>query len=580
MNLAAAASLAILASVHGDELEKHRNDAPPFAVAVPDAATLHEASEKTVSRVVYGYYPYWVQDLTSIRWSALTHLAWFGVELDATGAVTAKHGWPDATTVAAAHAAEVRVDLTFTLFSGSGILALSSNPARRATAIGNMVDLLQEGGADGISVDFEGLIDGTRDYFTTFIVELRAELDARGLFDAQISIAGPSVNWAGGDGIPEFDLPALLDSADYFFIMGYGYFWGGSTHAGPVGILQLSPAWRAVQSWSMLRTLATFSRGLPAPKRRQILHGVPFYGREWVTASGAMAASTVSHVGAVTYSAAQADLLGGLTRQWDEGAQTPWYAWQSGGGWHQVYYDDAESLDAKYRLILDQDLGGVGIWALNYDVPHSELWDGLETAFGAEPATPPGHRLAPLPIETTPFHDERDTRAAPGSYFDFYGCAPDVPEYGREWVYELDLCAGGTFSAHVTALDGGDPDLHLLSAPDQDSCIARDDADLGLTLAPGRYLLVVDSYVRDHVTAEGAFALDVDYVPDPASPAACAGLGTLPLEGPNGLSAGPPSAAAMAGCSCRIGGGPQSSSGLAAALALALSALARRRARV
>jgi GH18 family chitinase len=507
---AAASPAPAARSIHQLELEAHR-DEPPAARQAPAAARLAQArADRALDRVVYGYYPYWVADLDAIRWEALTHLAWFSVELDGNGAITARHGWPDHVTVAAAHAAGVRVDLTFTLFSGSAILALTRDPARRATAIAAMIAELEAGDADGISVDFEGLIDGTRDHFTTFIAELRAALDAAGHTGAEISIAGPAVNWAGGDGVPEFDLPALLDHADWYFIMGYGYFWSGSSRAGPTGLLQLDPVWRAVQSWSAERTIALHASEVGAARRRQIIHGVPYYGRQWATEDDQPASRATSHVGAVTYTRAAADLAAGRTRRWDDGARSPWYAWQDGSQWRQVWYDDAASLADKYRLIVDQDLGGVGIWALNYDRPHQALWDVLEEHLGPPPPPPPGHRHAPLPIDAASFHDERSTVDAPGSYFDFYGCAPQTAEYGREWVYVIRLCAPSRLDARVTSLDAGDVDLHLLDAVDEAACVARDDTAISVELEPGTYYLVVDSYVRDLVTAEGAFALDVD----------------------------------------------------------------------
>lgn len=544
-------------SVHGDELAAHRDETPAVRT-MPPAARLAAGRDRALTRVVYGYYPYWAADLGSIRWEALTHLAWFAVEMDETGAVTAAHGWPDDTTVAAAHAAGVRVDLTFTLFSGSGILALTSSASRRAAAIDAMIDQLEAGGADGISVDFEGLIDGTRDHFTTFITELRAGLDERGHADAEISIAGPSVNWAGGDGLPEFDLPALLDQADYYFIMGYGYFYGGSSHAGPIGILELSPAWRTVQSWSMLRTIAEFASEVGAGHRRQILHGVPYYGREWVTADDSIGADATSHIGAVTYSAAMADLADGRARRWDDGSVQPWYAWQDGAAWHEVWYDDEESLAAKYQLIVDQDLGGAGIWALNYDVGYDALWDQLLASFGAEAAPAAGDRRAPIAIEEPAFHDERSTVDAPGSYFDFYACAPDKPEYGREVVYRIDLCAPTTLEAAVTVASG-DVDLHLLSGLDETACVARDDAALSLELEPGTYYLVADTFVSDLVTSEGAYTLDVTV----GDGAICAG----------GADAGPGTAELEGGCGCAAGA-PEDAAPL---LLLALLALRRRR---
>jgi MYXO-CTERM domain-containing protein len=551
----------LFSSVHARELDAHRDEAPAVRT-MPAAEVLAAGRAKTVDRVVYGYYPYWAADLDAIRWSALTHLAWFSIEIDGTGAVTSTHGWPDETTVAAAHAAGVRVDLTFTLFDGPAILALTSSPTRRATAIDAMIDQLEAGDADGISVDFEGLIDGTRAHFATFIAELRAALDARGHADAEISIAGPAVNWAGSDGLPEFDLPTLLDSADYYFIMGYGYFWGGSSHAGPIGMLELSPAWRAVQSWSMRRTIADFASEVGAEKRHQIIHGIPYYGREWITADDTLAADANDHVGSVTYSAAMADLAAGRERRWDDGAQQPWYAWQESGAWHQVWYDDEESLAVKYRMIVDQDLGGAGIWALNYDNGHDALWDQLEASFGADPAPVPGERRDPLPIDSASFHDERTTVGAPGDYFDRYACDPETPEYGREWVYRIELCAPTRLDATVMVADGADVDLHLLDALDEAACLARDDAALSMELEPGTYYLVVDTYVRDLVTAEGAYELDV---------ALAAGDGAICVAADP--DAGPGGGELVTGCGCASNEG-----GAAAPLALvALFLVFRRR---
>lgn len=511
-----------IGSPHADELARHRDEPPAVRTPLTDdelAALRRARAERGpgLSRVVYGYYPYWVADLARLRWTALTHLAWFAIEIDANGDVVNAHGWPDRATVEAAHAAGVRVDLTFTLFDGGDILALTRDPARRAHTIDTMIDRMEAGGADGISVDFEGLIDGTRAHFVTFIAELRAALDARGHAGAEISIAGPMVNWPGADGLPEFDLPGLLAHADYLFVMGYGYFWSGSTVAGPIGILDIDRTWRAATAWSMERTLASFASEVGAERRAQILHGVPYYGREWVTATDAPAASATSHVGSVTYSAAKAAVSGARTRRWDAATSSPWYAWQANGAWRQVWYDDAESLAAKYRMVIDQDLGGTGMWALNYDQPHPELWDLIETTFRAEPAPAAGSRGAPVAIEAFPFHDERTTVDGPGRWFNSYACAPATPEYGREWVYRVELCQAGRLEATVTDDASTDVDLHLLSAPDEAACLARDDAAVGADLEPGTYYLVVDSFAANQVTSEGPFALDVTFTPAPGT---------------------------------------------------------------
>ncbi len=494
-------------SMHRAELESHRH--LPLATRVAPAADIlqHAAKTRSLQRVVYGYYPYWVQDLESIRFEDITHLAWFAVELNSIGDVVASHGWPDTVTVEACHAAGVKVHLTFTLFDGDAIKTLVSSNASHA--IDNMIDMMEEGNADGISVDFEGLKSGTRDMFSSFICSLRQRLTERGHPNAQISIAAPAVDWNS-----QFDLDALLDCADWFFIMGYGYFWSGSSVAGPIGILKLSPFWKNFQSWSMLRSLAEYSKLIPASKRRQVIHGVPYYGREWTTDSSDPGSATTGHVGAVTYSACMDDLRDGKLRQYDEGCENPWYTWIQSGAWHQVWYDDEASLAAKYSLALDQDIGGIGMWALNYDVPHQELWNLVEEKFSSPPPTPLGHRLNPIFVDHFPFEDSRDTSIGPGCYFNFYSCSPDLPEYGREWVYEIDVCQPGLVTASVAEYEDRDPDLALLYAPEQDACLARAHTDLETHISPGSYYLVVDTFVDGNLELAGPYDLFVDFTPD------------------------------------------------------------------
>ena len=67
---------------------------------------------------------------------------------------------------------------------------------------------------------------------------------------------------------------------------------------------------------------------------------------------------------------------------WESLSQTPWYRWHDGSTWHQVWFDNADSLGLKYDLALDHDLQGVGMWALEYDGARDELWDLLDEKFG------------------------------------------------------------------------------------------------------------------------------------------------------------------------------------------------------
>jgi len=75
-------------------------------------------------------------------------------------------------------------------------------------------------------------------------------------------------------------------------------------------------------------------------------------------------------------------------RQFDAAAASPFYRYQDAGAWHQVWYEDAESLSAKYDLVKSRGLAGAGIWALSYDGANPELWDALGSAFFEAPPAP------------------------------------------------------------------------------------------------------------------------------------------------------------------------------------------------
>ncbi len=493
--------------MHPWELARHRGE-PPAERAWRSAPKGRKA--KRVVRVVYGYLPYWVSALEDLQWDLLTHLAYFAVELDEQGNVTATHGWPDDAVIQAAESTGTRLHVTFTLFSGPGIHALCSDPDRRARAIGNMIEQMEAGGADGVNIDFETPRSETRDLFTLFVAELRQALDDAGHPDAEIVIAGPA--WSGLSGV---DPDGLLDAADQIFIMEYAFFGGFSSRTGPVGKFRTAGIWADIYSVSAVRSIAAYAKRIPAEKRRGLVYGVPYYGWHWRAESDEAGASVIESVGAVLYDSAQESVESGArSRRWDEDVLNPWYAWREQGVWHQVWYEDAESLAHKFTFALKQDLGGVGIWALGYDGSRPELWDLLEATFGAEPAPQPGDRFDPIRIDRFPFQDARDLREGPSNYFDYYACDPDVAEYGPEWVYQVDLCTPGRLTAHVGEYPDSDPDLHLLSGLTEADCFARDHTDLDVELEPGRYYLVVDTWVNGRDVAQaGPYELQVDFQP-------------------------------------------------------------------
>ena len=126
--------------------------------------------------------------------------------------------------------------------------------------------------------------------------------------------------------------------------------------------------------------------------------------------------------------------------------------------------------------------------------------------------TPDGSHACPYRIGAFPFQAQGDTTGWPVSQFDVYNCST-ADESGPEVVYVFTTQAGGTVTATVDddPNDAGpDVDVHLLMADDPNACLARGNVSLTQAVPPGRYLVVVDSWVDKGTPLAGKFQMSVD----------------------------------------------------------------------
>ena len=80
--------------------------------------------------------------------------------------------------------------------------------------------------------------------------------------------------------IRDSNINAMKNKVDYFVIMGYDYYWGGSTTAGPT-----DPLYNFVTSYNYTLTKSIthyLNKGCPPNK---LILGLPYYGREYGTVS-------------------------------------------------------------------------------------------------------------------------------------------------------------------------------------------------------------------------------------------------------------------------------------------------------
>lgn len=119
-----------------------------------------------------------------------------------------------------------------------------------------------------------------------------------------------------------------------------------------------------------------------------------------------------------------------------------------------------------------------------------------------------------ITFENNTFTDSNTLMAGDGSAdWDSYNCAATKDESGPGRVYVFTWDDSGaakkTLTVKVSSSDGGDPDIMLLDGDDPNSCIVRNDKTISKSITPGRYYIVVDTYVSNGNIKYGSYDLEV-----------------------------------------------------------------------
>ena len=326
---------------------------PPYALAIGQSLLLNNgpADSQRFGLVSFGYaYPYispWVLEQTL---PFLTDLYVFSYGFTEQGNLVPPT-LDDTWMLEAATLNGVRPILTLTplgrdgKFNNSLITSVVQNPDNQETLINELLDVMTNKGYKGVDVDFEYILATDRDAFTDFVRTLAEALHPYG-YTVSVALAPKTSADQVGLLYQGKDYPALGAVADSVLLMTYewGFKYGPNMAVAPLNMV------RRVVEYAVTE--------IPVEK---INLGIPNYGYDWPLpfVRGSTVATTIGNVEAV-----QIAVQNGASIQFDPIAQSPYFNYEEDGILHEVWFEDVRSIQAKFDLVKEFGLRGVGYWQL------------------------------------------------------------------------------------------------------------------------------------------------------------------------------------------------------------------------
>ncbi len=241
--------------------------------------------------------------------------------------------------------------LTVTPFGADGkfnnylISAVTNDMDVQQKFIGQLTEKVQQKGFQGVDIDFEYILPQDRVPFAEFVANVREAINTLG-YPVSVALAPKTSDNQKGVLYEGKDYGLLGEAADNVLLMTYEW---GYTYGPPMAVAPLHMV-RKVVEYALTR--------IPAEK---VNLGIPNYGYDWTLpfVQGVSSAKAIGNVQAVQIAAEN-----GAQIQFDEVSQSPYFRYTKDGREHEVWFEDVRSMQAKFNLVEEYGLRGMGYWQI------------------------------------------------------------------------------------------------------------------------------------------------------------------------------------------------------------------------
>ncbi|CAM3143017.1 glycoside hydrolase family 18 protein [Filibacter tadaridae] len=357
-------SLYAIANSYGmtyEELARVNNISPNAILHIGQRLYIPARPKKTIQSLLYVEPRTPVTetmiDVVKNRVDALTYLAMFSYKAQRDGSLKAPtiDDIPEIAKSAGATNALVVSNLENYAFSADLAHEIFTNEAVQNRLFDNLIQVAKEVGYKDIHFDFELLHPEDRDLYNNFLRNARDRIHSAGLTLSTALVPKASDIKTGIYGA--HDYKAHGEIVDFVSLMTYEW---GYTYSDPQAVSPINPV-REVVEYAVSQI----------PKNKIFL-GQNLYGYDWsfpLPSEGGSAAKAISPQQALMIA-----LQENVAIQYDYEAQAPHFRYTDDAGVvHEVWFEDARSIQAKFDLIKQFDLRGIMYWKLGLSFPQNWL---------------------------------------------------------------------------------------------------------------------------------------------------------------------------------------------------------------
>lgn len=325
----------------------------PYPLAIGQALLI--PTETNVSNkksiVTNGYaYPYIDNEVLETTLPYLSELSVFSYGFTADGTLVFP-SVDDSFMISLAYQYNTRPILTLTpldekgQFNNNLVTALVSNTETQNKLISQLLFTMEQKGYQGVNVDFEYVLASDADGYVAFVQTLTLRMNENG-YTVSIALPPKMSKEQPGTLYEGADYQRLGEAANSVLLMTYEW---GYTFSPPMAVAPIN----------MVRKVVDFA--ITQIPNTKINLGIPNYGYDWPLPyqKGVTKATAISNTTAVRIAVSNNAEI-----QYDETAQTPFFYYWLNGIEHEVWFEDVRSMQAKFGLVSEYDLMGVGYWQI------------------------------------------------------------------------------------------------------------------------------------------------------------------------------------------------------------------------